>query len=118
MAVGLGIALLAGYAIVTGFAIYERAHRTSIERAEASSAVGDKVYYAQTFDPMVPLVNFQGHSFYYVERKDALDTAMVKEGMDDTNSYAIYKPAAAAGEEAPFIYLKIGPNSYIKAKRQ
>ena len=117
MAIVSGAALLLGYALVTGHAIYEKSHRVSIEHVDASNAVGDKVFFPQTFDPAVPLVNFDGHSFYFVERKDALDSSMTRAGMDDTNSYAIYKQAAAKGDEASFVYLKIGANSYIKAKR-
>lgn len=119
LAVGLGAALLAGYALVTGFAIYTHARRASIEHVNAGYAVGDKTYFPKTFDPAQPLVNFQGHSLYYVDKKDdALDSSMIRAGMDDSSTYAIYKLVTAKGDEASFFYLKVGPNYYIKAKRQ
>jgi hypothetical protein len=118
LAVGLGVALLLGYGFATLHAIYEKSHRASIENADASSAVGDRAFFTKSFDPTLPLVNFEGHSLYFVERKEAADTSMIKTGMDDANIYAIYKLAGAKDEEASFVYLKIGPNYYAKVKRQ
>jgi hypothetical protein len=118
LAIGLGAALLIGYAIVTGYAIYEKSHRASVERVDASYAVGDNAFFPKSFDAAQPLVNFDGHSLYFVQGMLALDSSMLKTGMDDSNAYAVYKLVTAKGEEASFVYLKVGANNYIKAKRQ
>lgn len=116
LAVGLGVALLLGYVLITGYAVYEKSHRASIEHVDYANAVGDRAYFSRTLDPALPLVNFDGHSLYFVEQKDLMDSSMTRAGMDDSKAYAIYKPASAKGDDAAFVYLKIGPNSYIKAK--
>jgi hypothetical protein len=118
LAVTLGAILLLGYAVVTGFAIYETSHRASIERVDSSNGVGDNAFFSHTFDPTLPLVNFEGHSLYFVDREAVPDTSMVRIGMDDSNAYSIYRFAAAPKAEASFVYVKIGPNYYLKTKRQ
>ena len=118
LAIGLGAALLLGYAVITAFAIYDKSHRDSIERVSGAYAVGDKTYFPKTFDTSVPLVNFGGHSLYFVDHVSEPDSSMLRTGMDDSNVYAIYKLTTAKGGEASFAYLKVGENDYIKADRR
>jgi len=120
LAIRLGLALLLGYAIVTGFAIHDKMRLKSIEKVTAPTAVGDKALFPPpaSFDPSVPLVNFEGHSLYFVEWQQYLDTIMTRIGMDDTNSYAVYKLDGAKGDDASALYLKIKQGNYVKLKRQ
>lgn len=118
LAIGLGAALLLGYAVITAFAIYDKAHRDSIERVSGAYAVGDKNYFPKTFDKGAPLVNFSGHSLYYADHVSEADSSMLRAGMDDSNVYAIYNLTTATGAEVAFVYLKVGENDYIKAERR
>lgn len=118
LAIGLGAALLLGYAVITAFAIYDKAHRTSIEHVSGAYAVGDKTYFPKTFDKSAPLVNFGGHSLYFVDHVSAPDSYMLRAGMDDSNVYPIYKLTIAQGGEASFVYLKVGANDFIKAEQR
>ncbi|HWB60712.1 MAG TPA: hypothetical protein VG733_14550 [Chthoniobacteraceae bacterium] len=117
LAIGLGAALLFGYAVVTVHAIYEKQHRTSIERVNAAYAVGDTTYFPKQFDTAKPLVNFDGHSLFYVDHTSQLDSAMVRVGADDSGVYGIYK-LSTAKEDASIVYLKVAPNDFIKATRK
>ena len=53
-----------------------------------------------------------------VEWKTAADVVMIKAGMDDTKTFAIYRPQDASGEDAGLLFLKTQPNTYagLKAK--
>lgn len=119
-AVRLGVALLIGYAAITGFAVYNKAHRTAIEKVETPTGVGDQAFYPiqQSFDPSVPLANFQGHSLYFVDWFNIVDSGMIRAGMDDTNSFFVYRLAGAKGAEASYFYLRYKANAFVKVKRQ
>ncbi|MGB8356653.1 MAG: hypothetical protein WCD79_22335 [Chthoniobacteraceae bacterium] len=118
-AVRFGIALLLGYGLITGFAVWDKQHLSSIEKASAPTAVGDTAFFpvAASFDPSTPLANFDGHSLYFVDWRSSQDELMLRVGMDDTNSFSIYKLDGAKGDEASAFFLKIKPSYYIKAKR-
>ena len=79
--------------------------------------MGDKTFFPQSFNPAQPLLNFEGRSLYFADHKNLADTVMVRVGMDDANTYAVYKLAGAKDQEASFVYLKMAPNYYLKAKR-
>lgn len=118
-ATGLGALLVFGLLLATGFAVYEHANRRSIERVDFSNAVGDKAVYPATFNRDQPLLNYDGHSFYFVSNTNPADAQMMRIGMDDSKVYSIYKPASGPGaNDAAFIYLKLGTNSYIQAQRR
>lgn len=119
-AVRLGIAILLGYGIITGFAVYDKHRLPVIEKAATPTAVGDKAFFPvpKSFDASVPLVNFEGHSLYFVDWASVLDTTMARLGMDDTNSFAIYKVAGSKGADASMLYLKIKQSCYVKTKMQ
>ena len=114
MAIALGAALLLGYLIITLHAIYEKAHRTSIEHVNAGYAVGDTAYFAKSFDTSAPLVNYAGHSLYYAGRKSTLDSTMMRVGTDDSNTYGIYKFSGSKPDDAATLYLKVGPNDFVQ----
>ena len=111
--------MLLGYGLITGFAVWDKLHLSSIEKASASTAVGDTTFFpvAASFDPSTPLANFDGHSLYFVDWRSSQDELMLKVGMDDTNSFAVYKLDGAKGDEASALFLKIKPAYYIKTKR-
>jgi|GEM_PF-2546077 len=120
-AVCLGGALLLGYAVITAFAVYDKSRRPDLEKALTLSAVGDKAYFPvpQTFDPSTPLVNFEGHSLYFVDWKYMLDSLMMRAGMDDANSFSVYQYTGRTQEDQkPFFYLKIKPGYYVQTKRE
>src|SRR5579862_9993172 len=88
LAIALGAALLLGYALVTCFAIYEKSRHAALEHVQTGYAVGDTTYFPKSFDLTQPLVNFGGHSLYYADRTQALDSSMQRIGSDDSNAYA------------------------------
>jgi len=117
--VRLGAAMLLAYALITGFAVYQAAHRAAIEKVNAPTALGDKAYFPNpgSFDPSTPMANFEGHSLYFVDWLGTTDSKMIRAGMDDTNSFVVYKLGEAKGAEAGYYYLKIQNGFYAKAKR-
>jgi hypothetical protein len=119
VAIRLGVALLLGYGIITGFAICDKMRLASVEKATAPTAVGDSAFFPvpKSFDPSTPLANFDGHSLYFVDWRSLQDELMLKQGMDDTNSFAVYKLEGAKGDEASAFFLKIKPSYYVKTKR-
>jgi hypothetical protein len=117
VAILLGAILLFGYAVISIYAIYERLHRTSVEHVSYGYAVGDTNYFPKSFDASVPVVNYSGHSLYYVNHREALDSSMARVGMDDSNVYTIYKFTEAPPNEAGSLYLKVGPNYFMQVKQ-
>lgn len=120
VAIRFGIALLLGYFLITGFAIFDKARLGSIEKATTPTAVGDTAFFPvpKSFDPSTPLANFDGHSLYFVDWRSLQDDRMLKQGMDDTNSFAVYQLDGAKDDEASAFFLKIKPGYYVKTKRQ
>ena len=107
-----------GYAVVTGFAIYEKSYRTRIERAEEVTAVGDTLFFPaqDSVDQTQPMVRFGGDGFYFIGWTEMGDAFMIKAGTDDTHTYPVYKMEGAKGDEAACLYLRIKPNHYAKTK--
>jgi len=120
VAIRLGVALLLGYGIITGLAVRDKLRLSSIEKANASTAVGDNAFFPvpKSFDPSTPLANFDGHSLYFVDWRSLQDELVLRQGMDDTNSFAVYKLDGAKGDDASAFFLKIKPGYYVKTKRQ
>jgi len=119
-AVRLGIALLLGYGLITGFAVYDKHRLSSVEKVDALTAVGDKAFFPvpKSFDPSAPLANFEGHSLYFVDWKLIQDHVMTRQGMDDGNSFSVYKMNGVKGAEASLLYLKIKDGCYVQTKMQ
>ena len=117
-AVRLGAAFLLGYAVVTGFAMYENSHRATIERTDEPTAIGDKTFFPaqEPVDKSLPLAHFDGHALYFAGWQEAGDAFMLKAGMDDTRTYSVYKMEGAKGEEADYLYLRTKPGYYARTK--
>lgn len=104
-------ALLLALAVVSVFTFLGRSHRLNLERVDQPTAVGD-LYFVPPAEPNTPLGTFRGQPLIVAERVKERDSAMLKEGLDDSQSFTVYR--SSDPEESSTFFLKVAEGSYLK----
>ena len=114
-AILLGGALLAGMAAMLGFSAFEQTRRTSLERFDEPTAVGDTVFFSTTMPPALALVSDRQLTLH--------DTRMRRTSRDAATGLSLYRYEGAlpkddehAHSTEQFFYLKTGPETYVRVR--
>jgi hypothetical protein len=110
----LGAALLAGLALMLALAARDHHRRAELETVEEATAVGDKALVT-----LPASVRWQGRPLRIEEgkRESLRDTRMRRVGRDEASGVSIYQYQPPPGKAPPplALYLKAGPNEYLRA---
>ncbi len=124
----LGGALLAGLAVVTALAAFDRTQRARLETTSETTAVGDVRYFRPPADPkLLPVTGatFNGQPLVVasIEEIGVRDTHLRRVAVDPASGLTIYalSEAASAGEYEQMgkgggYLLKLAPNEYVIAR--
>ncbi len=118
LAAALGAALLLGFAVVTAVAAYDKSRLAALEQITEPTAVGDRAFFPapEKIEPEKSLLTFGGKALYGVERIKSYDGRMLKAGMDDSQSFIVYRADSSKADRANFYFLKIADERYLKAR--
>ncbi len=128
-AANLGLALLAGLALVAALGIWSRPKAAELEHFQQVSAVGDAIFFIPpelAQKPPPAAVTWDGKPLYPVSYKklDLHETKMVRAGRDPQTGLSIYRslepvapqPGEREKKGEPMFFLKIGPGAFIKVR--
>jgi hypothetical protein len=121
-AAGWCVALIAGIAIATGSAAYDKARRESLERAVENTAVGDSRYYSLSSATPVPLL-YEGAPLVVADKTPVPmpDARMRLTGYTDDAQLRLYVPQERENGNGttggPSWYVKAGPGSFLRTTR-
>ena len=119
------LALIIGFAAITGVAYYDQNRTASLETTEANTAVGDKALFPLPAGGSVK-ITFHGQvlSPTSLKKYDERDSRMIRKGLDDSKAYSVYAPTErvkslkgeASNPGEAFYFLKVAPGEYLKLR--
>jgi len=107
--------LLAGLAVLSAMAAWDRAHRSTLEVLTEPSALGDPVVFTVPDEGSEVSVQIQGVRMVVerpIERNDGL---MYKSGYDDTGTIPVYRRMRGGRLQSTY-YLRTAPGQYLILK--
>lgn len=107
----LGCALLVVLTAVSVFTFLGRTHRLQLEHVEEPTAVGD-LHLVPAAEPNTSLGTFQGQPLTVSETVKERDSSMRKAGLDDSQSFTVYR--SSDPNEIGALFLKVAEGSYLK----
>ncbi len=120
-AILLGCALLAGLALMLGFAAFDRSRRAQLERFDEPTAVGDAAY----FTTLAATLHGQPLHPVSARRYTFRDSQMRRAGRDDATGFSIYtyhgrlpKDDDVAKPGETFFYLKMSREEYVRMRME
>ncbi|HEX4086345.1 MAG TPA: hypothetical protein VHY22_15630 [Chthoniobacteraceae bacterium] len=119
-AAGVAISTLALVTLVAIFTAWDRAHTAELDTVITPTAVGDTHFVAEPGKGSGPLgIKYEGHALDMVAEMKMRDSRLLREGMDDSGVYAIYRPADDADAlPKDHYYVKAADNLFIEAAKE
>lgn len=118
-AIGLGTALLLAFGLTIAAGFRDAARISTLEKIDEPSAVGDHAFFPRPdkISPEKPVLSLGGQPLIALDTAKGRDGLMLKAGMDDSNSFFVYRARVPKKDEQDLYFLKLADGQYLKVRR-
>jgi len=113
VAFALGLALIFGMSVVSVLAFQDEPRRTSLEKLENPTAVGDPVTATVPLKADQPLVTVHGEPMFAGPADKHRELELYKAGADDSGKVLLYH-LLKRGDLTPELWVRVGDQEYAQ----